>query len=160
MVDGDPQQRAELSKAILDHMPNAVDGGCGWHIVEQGWKAHGPGKTAVSDLPGKRDKCNVFKKHVKDWCYSWMTPGGAESDDECSVSKQLLFAYLTSPEVLDACDGQQYVIEQVSTFVQNYVSFFLAVLHGFRAMAFRQPLSDPFSSGGAGHCLRSSVPFL
>jgi hypothetical protein len=122
MVDGDPQQRAELSKAILDYMPNAMDGGCGWHIVEQGWKAHGPGKTAVTEAGGKRDKYNLFKKRVKDWCYSWMTPGGAESEEEYSVSKQLLFAYLASPEVLDACDGQCYVVEQVSSFVRNYVS--------------------------------------
>ncbi len=64
MVDGDPQQRAELAKALLDYMPNAIDGGCGWHIVEQGWKAHGPGKTAVKDA--KRDKYNLFKKRVKD----------------------------------------------------------------------------------------------
>ncbi len=36
MVDGDPQQKSELSKAIFDCMSNAIDGGCGWHIVEQG----------------------------------------------------------------------------------------------------------------------------
>jgi hypothetical protein len=119
MVDGDPQQRSELSKAIMDYMPNAIDGGCGWHIVEQGWKAHGPGKTAVKEK--KRDAYNLFKKRVKDWCYSWMTPGGAESEDEYSLSKELLFAYLASPEVLDACDGQQYIIDQVSDFVKNYV---------------------------------------
>jgi hypothetical protein len=119
MVDGDPQQRSELSKAILDYMPNAIDGGCGWHIVEQGWKAHGPGKTAVKEK--KRDAYNLFKKRVKDWCYSWMKPGGVESEEEYSVSKELLFAYLASPEALGACDGQTYVIEQVSEFVRNYV---------------------------------------
>jgi hypothetical protein len=119
MVDGDPQQRSELSKAILDYMPNAIDGGCGWHIVEQGWKSHGPGKTAVKEK--KRDAYNLFKKRVKEWCYSWMKPGGVESEEEYSVSKQLLFAYLASSEGLEACDGQTYVIEQVSEFVRNYV---------------------------------------
>jgi hypothetical protein len=117
MVDGDPQQRAELSKAIFSYMPNAMDGGCGWHIVKQGGKAHGPGKTAVKEA--KRDIYNLFKKRVKDWWYSWMTPGGVESDDEYTISKQLLFAYLASPEVLDACDGQQYIIDQVSEFLGN-----------------------------------------
>jgi hypothetical protein len=58
---------------------------------------------------------------VKDWCYSWMTPGGVESEDEYSLSKDLLFAYLASQEVLEACDGQHYVINQVSDFVKNYV---------------------------------------
>jgi hypothetical protein len=127
MVDGDPQQRAELSKAISVHMPNAIDGGCGWHIVEQGWKAHGPGKTAVRDVGGKRDKDNLFKKRVKAWLYSWMSPGGVDSEDEHSVSKQLLFSYLASPEVLDACDGQKYVVQQVSTFIREYVSLAMCV---------------------------------
>jgi hypothetical protein len=96
-----------------------MDGGCGWHIVEQGWKAHGPGKTAV--IEKKRDAYNLFKKRVKEWCYSWMTPGGVESEDEYSLSKDLLFAYLASPEVMQACDGQQYIIDQVTDFVKNYV---------------------------------------
>jgi hypothetical protein len=117
MVDGDPQQQAELSKAILSYVPNAMDGGCGWHIMEQGWKAHGPRKIAVKDA-AKHDKYNLFKKRVKDWCYSWMTPGGVESDDEYTISKQLFVAYLGSPEVFNSCDGgQQYVIHQVSDFL-------------------------------------------
>jgi hypothetical protein len=53
-----------------------------------------------------------------------MTPGQVESKDEYYISKQLLFAYLASKEVLDACDGQQYVIDQVSDFVINYVIVF------------------------------------
>ena len=122
MVDGDPQQRAELSKAFSEYMPNAVDGGCGWHIVEQGWKVHGPGKTGVRDVGGKRDKYNIFRKRVKNWLYSWMTPGGVESEDKYYVSKQLLFSYLASSEVLDACDGQIYVVEQVSKFIREYLS--------------------------------------
>jgi hypothetical protein len=87
--------------------------------VEQDWKAHRPGKTTV--IEKKRVTYNLFKKRVKDWCYSWMTPGGVESEDEYSISKELLFAHLASPEVKEACDGQQYVIDQVSNFVKNYV---------------------------------------
>jgi hypothetical protein len=130
MVDGDPQQRAELSKAIFSYMPNVMDGSCGWHIVEQGWKAHEPGKIAIKEA--KRDIYNLFKKRVKDWCYSWMTPGGVESDDEHTISKQLLFAYLASPEVLDACDGQQYIIDQVSEFLRNYVILYNQVFLFFK----------------------------
>jgi hypothetical protein len=70
MVDGDPQPWAELSKAILDYMPNAIDGGCGWHIVEQGMKRHVPGPSAMQDVGRKRDKYNLFKKRPKQWCYS------------------------------------------------------------------------------------------
>jgi hypothetical protein len=60
-----------------------------------------------------------------------MTPGGVECEEEYSVSKQLLFAYLASPEVLDACDGQQPVVKQVSDFIRNYVS-----LVGYSALDF------------------------
>jgi hypothetical protein len=28
---------------------------------------------------------------------------------------------LASPEVMDACDGQQYIVDQVTDFVKNYV---------------------------------------
>jgi hypothetical protein len=58
LVDGDPQQKAELSKDILDYsMPNAINGSCGWHIVmEQGWKAHGPEKIVVKDNGYMQDK--------------------------------------------------------------------------------------------------------
>ncbi len=89
--------------------------------MEQGWKAHGPGVTAVKDVGRSRDKYNLFEKRVKGWCYSWMTPGGVESEDEYLVSKQLFFAYLASEEVLDAVDGQQYVVDQVSDFVLKHV---------------------------------------
>jgi hypothetical protein len=68
---------------------------------------------------------------VKDWLYSWMTPGGAKSKDKYSVSKQLLFTYLDSPKVFDACDGQVYVIDQVSCFIREYVSLVAFVLWRF-----------------------------
>ena len=101
-------------------MPNATDGDCG---VEQGWKRHGPTMSAITVAGGKHDKFNLFWKCVKDWCYSsWMTAGGVESEDEYTVSKQLLFAYLASPEVLDACDNQRHLLVQVSEFIRNYVS--------------------------------------
>jgi hypothetical protein len=120
MVDGDPQQRDELSKAIEEYIPNARIGGCGWHIVNQGWKRHGPNKTAVIEGT-KRDKYQLFTKHVKDWIYSWMTPGGAESLEEYSLSKELLFAYVSSHEGLGACDGHHHIITQITDFVCQYV---------------------------------------
>jgi hypothetical protein len=95
MVDGDPQQRGELRKAIVVFMPNAMDGGCGWHLVEQGWKAHGPGVTAVKDVGRNREKFNLFKKRVKDWCYSWMTPGGVVGRTSSLHYYYLAFIVLT-----------------------------------------------------------------
>jgi hypothetical protein len=44
---------------------------------------------------------------------------------------------LASPEVLDACDGQQYIIDQVSDFVQNYVIVYDQVFLFFKKKYFR-----------------------
>ncbi len=32
MKDGDPQQRNEILRALISVFPNAIEGGCGWHI--------------------------------------------------------------------------------------------------------------------------------
>jgi hypothetical protein len=87
MVDGDPQQRAELVKAIKEFVSHAEDGSCGWHLVSQGWKRHGPTNTCVTTKP-QRDRFDLFKTHVCDWIYSWMTPGRAENEEEYSVSNR------------------------------------------------------------------------
>jgi hypothetical protein len=79
--------------------------------MEQGWKALGLRKTAVKDACDKRDKYNLFKKCGKDWWYSWMMSGWVELEDKYYISKQLLFTYLASGKVLDACDGQQYITD-------------------------------------------------
>ena len=34
MKDGDPQQRNEIIRALMEVFPNAKEGGCGWHIGE------------------------------------------------------------------------------------------------------------------------------
>ncbi len=34
MKDGDAQQQNEILKALKEVFPNAVEGGCGWHIGE------------------------------------------------------------------------------------------------------------------------------
>jgi hypothetical protein len=62
------QKKSELAKAVLDHMPNALCGGCGWHVVEHGFKRHGPTTTsAVTAVSGKWDKFKLFRKRMKDW---------------------------------------------------------------------------------------------
>ena len=103
--------------------PNASVGDCRWHIVEQGWKVHGgPGKIAVRVVGSRQDKYNLFRKGAKNWLYCFQdVPGGAESKNEYYVSKQLLFSYLASSEVLDACDGQIDIVKQVSKVIPEYV---------------------------------------
>ena len=50
-----------------------------------------------------------------------MKKGGEEYEEEYKIKKKIQEEYLASPEVLDACDGQQYIIDQVSDFLRNYV---------------------------------------
>jgi hypothetical protein len=63
MVVCDPQQKVVLHKAIQIYMLNAMDGSCGWHPIEQGWKAHCAG---ITDGGFSGDQYNLFKKHVED----------------------------------------------------------------------------------------------
>lgn len=46
MVDGDPQQGNEVATALSSHMANDFFGECGWHVVHQEWKCHGPARTS------------------------------------------------------------------------------------------------------------------
>jgi hypothetical protein len=75
------------TSSLLDHTPNAIEGACGWHVAEQGFKRHDPPTSAVTAVGGKRDKFDLFRKGVKGWCCSWMTPGEVKSKEEHSVSK-------------------------------------------------------------------------
>jgi hypothetical protein len=120
MVDGDPQQRSELVSCMKEYMPNAIDGSCGWHVVNQGWKRHGPGKSLIKEGP-KRATFDLFARHIRDWCYHWMRPGGAETEEEYYLSKELLFAFLSSRQALDACGGIQPMVDKAIDFVRNYV---------------------------------------
>ena len=48
MKDGDPQQRNEILISLQSVFPNASEGVCGWHVVQQGWKRHVPGEMSIS----------------------------------------------------------------------------------------------------------------
>ena len=91
MKDGDAQQRNELLASLLQFLPNAKEGGCGYHIglsyesmlcifwnnlcadvgyfpVNQGMKAHVPGSRTVTTRNRARWKSAVYK--IKQWVYS------------------------------------------------------------------------------------------
>jgi MULE transposase domain len=120
MVDGDPQQRNELVKAMMEFMANAIVQSCAWHILNQGMKRRLPSKNLIP-AGDKHDQYGIFVGHVKSWCYSWMTPGGCESEQEYELSHQLLLAYINSREGLEACNGIQAYQKAISNFVVEYV---------------------------------------
>jgi hypothetical protein len=83
MKDSNPQQRNELLIALQSVFTNAIEGGCGWHIVEQGWKDKVLGEKFISSK--NRLKWRNVTQHVKRWIYSWMKPGRVEDEDEYKI---------------------------------------------------------------------------
>ena len=72
--DGDTQQEAEIVNAIATYIPNALSGGCGWHIVDRGWLRKGPG---LNSFPQRivRNRVKLVYKQCRIWIYSFMKPG-------------------------------------------------------------------------------------
>ena len=58
MVDGDQQQRDQLVAAMLEFMPDAIDGTCGWHLINQGLAKKALHKGFISD-PLKRERYSL-----------------------------------------------------------------------------------------------------
>ena len=119
MKDGDPQQRNEILIALQSVFTNAIEGGCGWHIVEQGWKDKVPGEKFISSK--NRLKWKNVTQHIKRWIYSWMKPGRVEEEDEYKISKFLLLQFICSKPVLSAADGKMDTIMTILRFLQNNV---------------------------------------
>ncbi|KAL3756458.1 hypothetical protein ACHAWU_009852, partial [Discostella pseudostelligera] len=118
MKDGDPQQWNEILIALQSVFMNAIEGGCGWHMVEQGWKDKVPGEKFFSTK--NRMRWKKVTQHVKRWMYSWMKPGRIEDADEYKISKFLLLQFICSRLVLDAADGKMEVIMMILRFLQNH----------------------------------------
>jgi hypothetical protein len=118
MVDGDQQQNSELKLAIKSYMSHAHFSQCGWHIVCQGYKRHGP--SGKSFTGKKKSVFDQFLKHVKNWMYSFMRPGKVESKEEFELSKKLLFCYVSGEVAITACDGNKHILEQITTFIRDY----------------------------------------
>jgi hypothetical protein len=92
MVDGNPQQGSKVATALKSYMPTAFFGKCGYHIIHQGWKRHGP---TCSSLPTSLwVEYGNFCTTVKSWLFSFMSEGCVEDEAEYELSKELLFASL------------------------------------------------------------------
>jgi hypothetical protein len=129
MADGDPQQKEEILNSFKFVFPNAVFGGCGWHIVFQGWIRYGP---SLNQFRGRqRTLAKRLYRNVKRWCYSWMKTGYCETEEEYKISKALLVAYLSSDAVLKALGGGEkahcvvaelraYVLKRVADYEKEY----------------------------------------
>ena len=119
MVDGDPQQYNEIVASIKNNFVNARWGNCGFHVVTQSWKRHGPSSTSVpTHLQQEfKERCDVVKK----WCYTWMMEGFVEDEEEYILSKAMLFAYIRSEDFLKSAGGNKDLPKRIEAFVRERV---------------------------------------
>lgn len=119
MKDGDPQQGKEILYAIKTHFRNAIDGGCGYHIVNMGWIRHVKGCDCV---PSKNlDLWKKITKGIRNWMYTWMRPGYCENEEEYKISKHLLVQFVSSRYVLGVTGGNRVLVEKIINFIRNHV---------------------------------------
>ncbi|KAL7525758.1 hypothetical protein ACHAXR_001148, partial [Thalassiosira sp. AJA248-18] len=119
MKDGDAQQRNEIIGALRNVFPNAIEGGCGYHIVNGSWTRWAPGVTSVRK--GSLDSFLALKAKIMNWCYSWMKPGYVENEDEYEISKYLLLKFISSTAALNAVDGKREIIVGILRWLKGYV---------------------------------------
>ena len=119
MADGDAQQKNEVLGAIQTYIPNAILGGCGWHIVDRGWLRGGFSNKGMS--PTQMDKWNIVRKTIFSWIYSWMRPGFVESESEYIFSKRLLNKYINSKTVIDSLNGDFSKVHHIVSWLRSYV---------------------------------------
>ena len=120
LKDGDTQQQNELQAAIPIIFPNAVDGGCGFHIVTIGGRKHlGSGKNFIP--PSKMGKFKQAMRNVQQFLYALMRPGGVENDEEYAVAKAVLAQYIQSSQMSEACHGNTAFINHLMHWITNHV---------------------------------------
>ena len=87
-----------------------------WHFIVTKWDTWtGVGVRNVSK--SKKDTYKQLVRTVHTWLYSFSRPGYCEDDDEFQVSKLLLFDYLESPTVLEACENKGHIVKEIIRFV-------------------------------------------
>ena len=118
LVDGDPQQHANLVEALQTYLCNAVHTTCGYHLVMNSWKRYCPPKVSIQK--SMLSKFEEFGKHITNWLFSFMRPGYCETQAEYELSKSLLYAFIRSPEVQKIlCSSQN--VNQIDDWVRNIV---------------------------------------
>ena len=119
MKDGDPQQRNEIIGALMNIFPNAIEGGCGYHIVHTTWEKYVPGKRSLSKQ--NQAKYDDIKSKIQKWIYSWMKSSYVEDEQEYKISKFLLLQFISSGTVLSAFDGKMIHIVALIKWLRGYV---------------------------------------
>jgi len=66
-------------------------------------------------------KWSLIVSYIHKWVYSWMNPGNVEDKDEYQISKYLLEKFITSKTVLDAVEGNTFMIGRILKFLRCHV---------------------------------------
>ena len=108
MKDGDNQQRNEVLMALKQIFPNALEGGCGYHVVHCTWCKYVP---KVATLQRRyQENFKKISSHILRWVYSWMQPSFVESSEEYKISKFLLIQFISSKSVLRAVGDNEELV--------------------------------------------------
>jgi hypothetical protein len=98
ITDGDANETAQLDNAIEKHFPSVCRvRGCGWYIVDRGWKRVCPSYRAVRRGPNRKT-FKVVRNVLKAWIYTWMK-ADVEKEEKYKISKALMLAYLEHPDL-------------------------------------------------------------
>ena len=119
MKDGDNQQRNEIIGALRNVFQNAIEGGCGYHIVHSTWLKYVPGKTTLTTK--NHELYDNMKSKIQKWVYSWMKPSYVEDEEEYKISKFLLIQFISSSAVLRACEGKLGLVIDMLKWLRGYV---------------------------------------
>ena len=156
MKDGDPQQRNEILFSFMHQFVNAKEGTCGFHVVHMGWKKNVPSCTNISLSPTKINQWSIIVSTIHQWIYSWMNPGNVEDKEEYKLSKYLLEKYICSKTVLDAIDGNTWIIGRILKFLRCHVyTWETLYLHYERKQIRHYDTSHSSPHEGTNHGLKS-----
>jgi hypothetical protein len=67
--DGDASEYQQLDISISSYFPNATRGRCGWHLIDGGWRSHGP--RCGSQWRSRLTQYSQITSIVTNWMYSW-----------------------------------------------------------------------------------------
>ena len=97
--DGDPYLCQAIDNSLRSVYRSAIRLRCGYHICTRSWINNIDGSLKFHEFVPEDIK-DSFMKLILNWIYSWMRPS-ITSEAEFELSRDLLFAWLTSKEVIE-----------------------------------------------------------
>jgi hypothetical protein len=118
MKDADSQQCNKILGAMETVFVNALEGTCGFHVVNMGWKRF---VLSVGISNSNIAKWSVVVIKIKKWIHYWMRPGYVEDVEEYNTSKYLLKKFVCLLPVSGIVDGSLFIVRSILKFLNGHV---------------------------------------